>query len=541
MEQEDPSSYEAPRPDQLPDAQTSTHHALSSQPEFVGLLEESQQTNHDDVGEYSAPEQYSQSQSPIQQPSGPHFSRPTIETTEEIAAGFQFQIFTPARSVQPSPNGPQSKPSLQRVPNPRSIYSSYENFETRQPAEPSIRQEVVQLATSKDDVGGSGIEPGGNDTPVAAAETRGTQKEVVHDDHLPRHVDKRSVISDPKTPDFPFPDETESPSSNKRKNRHLNSSPFANDPLPKSYAQIRHRALAEQSPHSRAPITRSLASAAKIERLASQATRRNGSIERTQPPGDSQSSKRVHEAPGQLHTDVDLIAKKHQAKQHRNKSLTRPIPAQCLADEAATTTRPNSRASNISKHRVQPSHRRRGETPTREQQTAHLKKFADSWNTNFLYNQQLLDRWEQKITMLEKHIENQDSTIEQCYRDIEVRDETINTLSKEIEEQHTQAQTVQDEIATASAARKKLEDKLRLCRSRLNDAIKEQQQLFLKCRERFQETTECIREESRVHQDSLEKATANMEVVRGKIKQEVAAVINDVTSQINECKPNRPF
>ncbi|KAI1763338.1 hypothetical protein GGR53DRAFT_369032 [Hypoxylon sp. FL1150] len=532
MEQEDPSPYDAPGPDQLP-SQIGTQ-AFASQPQFLHSLEESQEARQDGADEYSLPEQYHPAQSPVLQPSSSRFIRRAIETTEQIAAGLQLQRPPPARNVVRSSNGEQSNQSLHSVPNVQSIYQSRSNFNTPSPAAPGRQHDALQPTVPGDNVGESSIESGGNDTPAVAAEPHETSKEAFHANRSPEDVDEPSVHSAPKTSDYPFPDEVESSPPHKRKNKHYNNSPFAKDPLPKSYAQIQHRALAEQSSRSRASIARSLASPAKTKCLASRSTRGNNSIERCQPSGGSQSSETVGRAPAELHTDVDLITKKHLAKQQRIKSLMRPIPAQRLADEAATTTRPNSQSSNISKHRTRPSNRRQGGTPTREQNNINLMKFAESWNANNTYNQQLLDRWEQKMAMLEKHIENQDSTIDQCYKEIETRDETINTLSMEIEEQRTQAQTVQDEIATATAARKKLEDKLKSCRSRLNDAINEQQQLFLRCRERFQETTAYVKEEGQIHKDTLEETAATVELVRADIKQEVAALINGVNSQVGE-------
>lgn len=527
MAQEDPS-YEASESDQLPDAHTGTQ-AYSSQPDFVQPLEDSQETSQNDVGEHSASQQHHQNPHPIQQTSNSYFFRPTIETTEEIAASFQFHTPPSTRNVFHNSNGPQKNPTLQSMPNARNTY---------EPAEHGKRPELLRPTTFKNDVRDPRVESQVSDAAEVAVESHRTPKTTVH---TTEHVDKSDSISSENTPNLPFPDETQSPRSNRKKNRHSHF-PLANAQFPKSIADTRQKALAQLSPRPRAPSAKSpLSSSATVRRpvpRAHERIRKEASIERTQPSCVSVSSETLDGIPENYHAeDVEHTSKKHrQAKRQKVQGLTRPIPGKALDDEVVTTTRPRSQASNVSKQRApRGRHHQRG-SPTREQNGINLKKFAESWNTNYLYNQQLLDRWEQKIAMLDKHIEDQNSTIEQYHRDIESRDETINALSKEIEEQQTQSQAVHDEIIASSTLRKKLEEKLRSCRARLNDAVNEQQQLFLRCRERFQETTAKVKEESQAQKESIEKATTTVELLRAEIKQEVIAVTNDANAQVTECE-----
>ncbi|XXG95542.1 hypothetical protein Hte_001806 [Hypoxylon texense] len=459
MEQRD-HPYEASEPDKLPDVHTDTQ-AFPSQPDFIHPLEDSQDTTHNDVGEYSASQQHTQNPYPTQQTSGSFFVRPTIETTEEIGATFQFH--TP----------------------------------------PSTRNVFHNPTAHKTDVRDPGIESRVSDIAKDTVESHGSPKATAS---VAECVGEPGSGSGQNTPSLPFPDETQSLHVDGKKHIHSHSS-LANARLPKSIADTRQKALAQLS-------------------KAPQRIRNETSVERNQPSSRTASSETM---------DVAPPSRKHpQAKHHKTQSFMRPLSGKALDERVATTASPCSQASNIAKHRAPPvRHRQRG-SPTREKNSIYLKKFAESWNANYLYNQKLLDHLQEKVYMQERHIEDQDSIIEQYRRDIESRDETIGTLSKEIEEVHKQSQAVHDEIAADSAARKKLEEKLRSCRSRLNDAINEQQRLFLRCRERFEETIAHIKEESQVQKDSVEKVATMLEQARAEIKQEVLAVANDANVQINE-------
>ncbi|KAI1777424.1 hypothetical protein F4818DRAFT_347893 [Hypoxylon cercidicola] len=471
---------------------------------------------------------------PTQQGSSSYFVLPTIETTEDIAAGIQFDRPPPTRHAFHNSTGRQKNSSLQSVPNTQSAYQSVLNYG---PAESARRQELLQPKTYKDDVPDPGVESRGINAVEAAVESQGSLKQAVHTSPPSENIDKPDSISNRNTPGLPFPDEIQSPRSNMRKNIPSRSL-LANSTLPKSIVDTRQRALAQLSPHSRALIAKSrLSSSGKAQYQPSRALDRPGnadSIEGKQSSRFSGSSETLEELLEDSHVgDVQRTSKTHpQAKQQKIQSLTRPIPGRCLGG-GATTSRPRSQVSNISKPRT-PVQIRHRETPFREQYHLNLKHFSKAWNKNCEYNQKLLDRWERKMGMQEEYIKDCKSTIEQYRIAIEARDQTINTLSKETEEQRTQSQAVNDEIAAASAVRKKLEDKLRACRARLNDAVDEQQQLFLRCRQHFQETTAKIKEESQFQKDSVEKFTARVELVRAEINQGVVAVANGVHTQVDE-------
>ncbi|KAI0178708.1 hypothetical protein GGR52DRAFT_588569 [Hypoxylon sp. FL1284] len=377
-----------------------------------------------------------------------------------------------------------------------------------------------------------------------------TVEEIGATFQFPKHQATRNVFHNsnglqkilPKQPTpnqdihcVPFPDVVESSRPSKAKHKSLRSS-VSQPQLPKSIADTRQKALAQLSPHTRAPIAKSpLSNSAKAEGMISWAAMRardEDLVECEQPSRSTMSSETLDE-------NSPLTAKRtpehiHPTKRQNHRSITRPVPAKRPEVEVTSVLRPRSQASNISKHRAPPTRNRRRHSPTREQNSLNLKKLAESWNVNQLYSQQLLDRWEQKMAMLKEHILDQDSIIEDCHREIESRDLTIDAMAKEIEELRNQSQAVHEEITASSAQRKKLEEKLRTFRTRLNDAVNEQQQLFLRCKERFQEATTDVKEESRARDDAIQKATVTSELIRAEIKQKVVAVVGHVNTQVDE-------
>ena len=118
------------------------------------------------------------------------------------------------------------------------------------------------------------------------------------------------------------------------------------------------------------------------------------------------------------------------------------------------------------------------------------------------------------MKMLEEHIMSQDSDIKQYEKEIESRDQIISNLSIETEELRNRSHEIQNEVDASSAMRKKLEDKLRSCRNRMNDAINEQQRLYLQCKENYQEVINSISKIIITHSDFKNKQNGIFEKVK---------------------------
>ncbi|KAI0888350.1 uncharacterized protein GGS22DRAFT_198124 [Annulohypoxylon maeteangense] len=471
------------------------------------------------------------------------FTRPAIETAEEIGAGFQYQP-PPGRIVPQNPRKTQKVPTASVLPTINKPSEKVSNSRRLEFVDPDKRQRDPPLNHDVENIGKYVASPPATSSGIDTVNTARVSR-VVPDIEVSHTQAPILDVSDPareeNTYNFPFPDENSDGAdllhSDGRKHRS-SYSPLSKSQLPKSISDTRRKALATMSPRNRLLRRKlSVSSSTSSERQLAQAAK--ASVERSHPgnkhrPKIPKTTSTSIETREDAHTsDAECPTKKHRTDgRQKRKDLTRPVLLESPQYDHMSTTRPCSQASNISKPRALLKMHHQQRTPSREQNSLNLIKFAKSWNTNYLYNQRLLDRWEQKMVMLEDHISSQDSIIEQYQQDIEFRDRTIKDLSAREEDLNAQNQKIQDEITTSSSARKKLEEKLRACRNRLNDAINEQQQLFLRCKENCEKATAALRTEGHFQKETMEKATAAIESVRADIKQKVATVIDDTNGQV---------
>ncbi|KAI1095509.1 hypothetical protein F5B19DRAFT_503704 [Rostrohypoxylon terebratum] len=550
------SSYEALEHSTSDEPTATKSPTMPGQIELIQPLQDSQGSSSATLAQDTATRHPCQDTHPIP-PIPPvgvsRFARPAIETAEEIGAGFQYQP-PPGRAVPQKPNKKQealvaSTQAAAVIPPERiSASGTLEIFghDNRQRVPPSDHhvEEIEQPEA---------------DSPTATLLNPCNITKALQNvpDHDTRYVQEpTSNIPNPPRdengPRLPFPnsnqDEIHSAHPQTRK-RKASYSPPATAQFPKFISDARRKALAKlpppnnQSPQRKSPVL----SATSPDRQLTQ--KEETSIKRTHLNNpqhlaiDKPASKILDvnklvgdERPGKTEHSS---RKHHSGGRSKRKELTRPILLDSPECEPTSMMRPCSQASNISKPRapLKTHHRHHHQrTPTREQNSLNLMKFAKSWNTNYIYNQKLLDRWEQKLGSLEEHITAQDSTISQYQREIEHRDQIIDDLSAKEGELRAQNQKVQDEITASSNARKKLEEKLRACRNRLNDAINEQQQLFLRCKENCEKAITTIQTEGHTQKESVDNATATIESLRNEMKQKVAEVISDTNGRIENLK-----
>ncbi|KAI2627025.1 hypothetical protein GGS26DRAFT_592645 [Hypomontagnella submonticulosa] len=456
-----------------------------------------------------------------------YFTRPEVETAEEIAAGFQFQRAPPPQVITRGPCGPQgdktsATSSMKEVSQSGSSSKPIDNSSQEGPPLTASCDEGPHEFTS--------INQSGKTADVVSS-APGAITSTFHQ----QDVNASDTSSSEDIYNYPFPDETNLPCPKKINHRSPRSS-LAKAQFPKAITDTRRKALANISPHSRSSWAK--ASSPPVQGQAAQAksvpsrNATSGDMERS---AVSRPSHITNETAKDGQVDkVECNLRRHPtSERQRRQGLTRPIRREDSTKESVSMAmRPCSQASNISRPRAPRRTYHQGQTPTREQNSVNLMRFAKSWNTNYLYNQQLLDRWEDKMVMLEEQIAFQDSTIKQYEKDIEVRDQNIEELSNMVEELRTQSHKVQDEISASSNLRKKLEDKLRSCRVRLNEAISEQQRLFLQCKQSCQKATASIKADGQAQQESIERVSVTLDTVRAKIRQEVGMIAKDTTEQV---------
>ncbi|KAI1387618.1 uncharacterized protein F4822DRAFT_430365 [Hypoxylon trugodes] len=492
----------------------------SSQVDFLQPLEDTQGTNGGLMIEDSLLDQAPQAPRPIPSPEVNLITRPTIQTTEEIVCGFQYQP-PPSHGGRSNANQRQNYPETNRVPeisNPsrRAEPSPPENHEDELPV-----ATVVTQATQEEE-------------PIPTIEIpRETIGDTTHEVRVPI-VDQPEPIGD----GYPFPGASEKPRPSERKHTSYHS-PFTKAQLPKPISDVRRKALANMSPRNRlsksnilsSPSARPQNELAQVQGNPDKRAAYKNEQRLTAQRPNLESSKTTKDT----HNNRDKYASRRhrQADPRKRKALQQPLPVEVIQAEIDHSLRPCSQASNISKPRA-PAKKWR--SPNREQNSVNLMNFAESWNANYIYNQQLLDRWEHKMAMLERHIKEQDVSIEKYQKAIESRDKVIEDLSAREAEFNAQNQKIQDEILTSTASRKKLEEKLRACRNRLNDAIGEQQRLFLQCREKCEKATASMKAEGQARKESIDEASAAIDLARADIKQRVATVIKYTNEQVGELK-----
>ncbi|KAI1441946.1 hypothetical protein F5Y02DRAFT_271768 [Annulohypoxylon stygium] len=543
------SSHEVPEQMEPDEPRDTEPLSMSSQIELLQPLQDSQGSSGVVSAQDTATRQPCQDIHTIPSMGVNRFTRPAIETAEEIGAGFQYQP-PPGRNVPQKPGKKQEALVTSTQPPATISPEGGQGSGTLKFLDHGNRQKTPPSNHHAEEIG----QPQAN-SPTAALLSPSHITGISQDapDHDIPYVQKpTSNIPNPihneNGPSLPFPDDNQDeidlahPGTRKSKASY---SPLATAQFPKSISDVCRKALATLPPHNRSPQRKSSTSSSTSSDRQLAQTKKT-SVKRTHL--ESQQHSAIPK-PTSNALDVNKLVsderprkterssrKHHSGGRPKRKELTRPIPLDSPEYEPTSTIRPCSQASNISKPRAPPKTHQHQRTPTREQNSMNLIKFAKSWNTNYLYNQRLLDRWEQKLRSLEEHIAAQDSAIAQYQQEIEHRDQTIDDLSTKEEELRVQNQKVQDEITVSSNARKKLEEKLRACRNRLNDAIVEQQQLFLRCKENCERAIASIQTEGHAQRESVDNATATIESLRSEIKRKVAAVISDTNGQVDNLK-----
>ncbi|KAI0386378.1 hypothetical protein F5Y04DRAFT_290040 [Hypomontagnella monticulosa] len=518
----------AHEPDQISNEHTGTDSKdVLSQVSLLQPLEDSQDSINHVITEYPTLEQPSTgTDTSLKKPQGiGYFTRPVVETAEEIAAGFQFQKAPPPRRIPHGPSGrqgdkiPSATSSTQEAPHNRSSSGTIDNSSQEGPLEStSCAYESQEPAY---------VDQSTKTTDAIALLPRDTDPNIQKPD-----MNASDTTSSEDTCNYPFPDEMSLQCSKKTSQGPPRSS-IVKAQLPKAIADTRRKALAKISPRNRS--SRAKAPSPPAPSIQGQSTQEKIIPSRKPPSGDRKRttvSGLIHgtsETPGgdQVDEFECNLGSRFPSERQGKKGLTRPMREYSTRESVCVAMRPCSQASSISRPRAPRRAHRPGQTPTREQDSLNLEKFAKSWNTNYLYNKQLLDRWEEKMMMLESQIASRNSTIGQCEKDIKSRDRRIQELSNVIEEFRNQSQAMQDEITASSNLRKKLEEKLRSCRTRLNEAINEQQRLFLQCKENCQKAISSVKADGQAQQESMKNASATLDATKAKIREEVDAVVKD--------------
>jgi chromosome segregation ATPase len=177
--------------------------------------------------------------------------------------------------------------------------------------------------------------------------------------------------------------------------------------------------------------------------------------------------------------------------------------------------------------------------PFQGDEMVDLEKFGSAWN-NYLQNHaRRSESLAHRISELEKLIADQKKTIHEYADRLKQQASTISTLEDRISDLSDQnailtrtSTEVRDELEQNDARRKEMQAKVKSYRTKLNEAIVEQQELYKRCKTLCDGAVDSIRKEKEEskskQQEALEqfetgmnKATAARDAMRSLLEEEL--------------------
>ncbi|ORY61362.1 uncharacterized protein BCR38DRAFT_476133 [Pseudomassariella vexata] len=213
--------------------------------------------------------------------------------------------------------------------------------------------------------------------------------------------------------------------------------------------------------------------------------------------------------------------------QRKAQHLRRPLRNEVESVREESVLRPRSRESNISKQRgISPREHRRL-SPGAKQSAENFKMLGNSWNHYFTFEQGRQAKVSNRIDRMEKVIAEQAESIRELENDLDARDSYADHLEGEKNQLIADIEEMETRMQESSSKIKKLDEKCRSYRDRLNEATTEQQALYLKMKNSYQTALAAIREEDQSRKKSTEHALKVSESVRAEIHSKVTSVVNE--------------
>lgn len=175
----------------------------------------------------------------------------------------------------------------------------------------------------------------------------------------------------------------------------------------------------------------------------------------------------------------------HHPNRRIGDQANRPVVPEPVVDpKSAVSLRPNSRESNISKRRVNHG---RISFPFHGDEMADLEKFGSAWNHYLQNHARRSENAASRMADLEKRVEEKTKTIRAATAKCTRQSEAIARLESQVSELTTLKQKLTEENEAAKkqlerneAKRCEMQSKIRSYREKLNEAITEQQDLYLR-------------------------------------------------------------
>ncbi|KAI1132820.1 hypothetical protein F5Y10DRAFT_260720 [Nemania abortiva] len=206
-----------------------------------------------------------------------------------------------------------------------------------------------------------------------------------------------------------------------------------------------------------------------------------------------------------------------------------------------TRQRPMSQASNISKPRAAPGRghmrtQRKHSSPALEETHALRHKLGRAWNDFFVNEDRRNEHWKHKLGRMKEQLAERDSKVAEYLETIHQQDQEIVDLRATNEEQGTLYEKQRESLAEMERRVQRLRGRVKEYKDHLNNATKEQQNMFKYFQPRYHEMKEQLKQVELNHQVSLEQALSTTNAIRDKIQgsvQEVQACSQQEIQKLN--------
>ncbi|KAI0014784.1 hypothetical protein F4780DRAFT_169184 [Xylariomycetidae sp. FL0641] len=307
----------------------------------------------------------------------------------------------------------------------------------------------------------------------------------------------------------------------------------AHNELPKSLEDIRKRALAQTSSPRRASPNKVSAThdpGVAIDLSPSRNAQNPHDQYRVSRNSQKAKHRATHQSPGDLAFDEgrgQATAKTSTHKHHSPRDHD-PVASHQIRPVARPLSR-NSTVSNMAKHRAPRRSRPERLSPNFEHEGLESRKdIARAMNKYYAYEERLAKHWTKKFRDFQDQVEDQlaakDALVQQHVADIASRDEIIAEWKAKVQETQTLHQEQASEHEMSRSRIKKLEEKIRTLRGRLNQATEEQQKIYAACSKKCQKVTSELELKEKEHKMAVEHALQTSESAQAKIKKSVAEV-----------------
>ncbi|KAJ2989553.1 hypothetical protein NUW58_g3413 [Xylaria curta] len=319
--------------------------------------------------------------------------------------------------------------------------------------------------------------------------------------------------------------------------------------LPKAIANIQRKALIQSNHtqrHDSSPrCSKSQAVRVSPSRFNKEWTDQNMGNTHESSPARTRRHQKLPIGDAPLHQqsdslEIQTLLAAAGLRKHRSNVATTTCPLARVEDENENFHgRPTSRASNISKPRasaVRKHTRRRRDTPNLETSNELRQSLGESWNKYFIHEAKQTERWKEKMQDMINQLSQRDDRIAEFLAKIQQKDQMIMDLSNQNEERDTLFQKQESAIAESEKRRQGMRGKLNEYKDRLNDATKEQQNIFKYFQPRYHQMREQLQLAEDSHRISLEQALSTANNVRNQIRgslEEVKALSRDEIAKLN--------